>query len=680
MQLSSGGTKLANIDLRIAAARRGDVAPARPKAFLPSCIATMAATCREVTYASFLVSLGPRFRYTSPTLGRVLLVMAELVTVIVLCFYALHPSDEWQWEDIGYRTGFIACAQLPLVFLLAGKNNIIGLLIGVSYERLNWLHRWTARVFFLTVTIHMGFWFANWYRFDYIKVKLANDAITQRGFAAWVIMLWIVISSMAPIRRWNYEFFVVQHVVTFSGLIAATYLHLPTKNKVWVWVPIGLLVFDRSLRYCRTIYINLAVFHPAAKTRGVLACTARFDPLDCETTRITVDRPPISWQHVLLSCHTVAPLQSHPFTIASIPSDGKLVFLIKSKLGGTKRFLKYAEKQQNLPLTEGGLEITHHSTVLVEGPYGRMRPLRQFDSVFLIAGSSGGTFIIPLLRDVVHAWQTADAAIGSRWSWSGQLSAATRYLRFVWVVKSRAQYHWFADQLVAVAQDVEQLRTAGHDYELDISIYVTCDEDFVAGRKGSLQPEGCAPVHGQLEKIPSFESSLQYDEKATIRSLSVRSGSSSIHSELDPQGSCGPNGKCCCQATIEDEDAISSLDAQCQCCCGDSGLKATKGDSNTATESTSSDAKSRQLLTQTAQFARSNMHPSISTLSGRPQPKNLIRKTLEQALGESAVVVCGPQGLVSNVRQSVVSLSDERAVHKGTGAQGIYLHAEAFEY
>jgi hypothetical protein len=51
---------------------------------------------------------------------------------------------------------------------------------------------------------------------------------------------------------------------------------------------------------------------------------------------------------------------------------------------------------------------------------------------------------------------------------------------------------------------------------------------------------------------------------------------------------------------------------------------------------------------------------------------------LEQALGESAVVVCGPQGLVADVKHDVVCLSDERAVHKGTGAQGIYLHTESF--
>ena len=67
-------------------------------------------------------------------------------------------------------------------------------------------------------------------------------------------------------------------------------------------------------------------------------------------------------------------------------------------------------------------------------------------------------------------------------------------------------------------------------------------------------------------------------------------------------------------------------------------------------------------------------------LAGRPQCRTLIRKVLEEAEGESAVVACGPRGLQEDIRQCVVSLSNERAVHKGTGAQGIYLHIEGFCY
>ena len=671
------------ICVRISAALRGDTAPTKPTAFLTSSMATMAACYREVTYSTIPVALGSKISYSTPSLGRVLLVSAELVGIIVLCFYALHPNDEWQREDIGYRTGFIACAQLPLVFLLAGKNNIIGLLAGASYERLNWLHRWTARVLFLTVTIHMGFWFADWYRFDYIKVKLTNDPITQRGFAAWVIMLWIVISSMAPLRKWNYEFFVLQHIVSFSGLIAAIYLHLPAENKMWIWIPVGLLVLDRTLRWTVVFYTNLAIFHPNAKSRGALCCRARFEPLDCETTRITVMKPPLNWspgQHVLLSCHMVAPLQSHPFTIASIPSDGKLEFLIKSRLGGTKRYLEYAEKQQNLPLLEHGHDLGQYSTVLIEGPYGRMRPFRQFDSVFLIAGSSGGTFTIPLLRDIVHAWDTTKAEASSRWSLSGLQGAATKYMRFVWVVKSHAQYNWFADQLLAVAQDVERLRERGHDYELDISIYVTCDEDFVARRNPGSQAKKCGIVHGLPEEAPLSKPSLQEDEKVKVGPISIESGSSGLIGEMSTIPSCGPNGTCCCQTTIEDEHAISNIDAKAQCCCGESVPQATEESSDTLAEPVSSTVQSGKPSTPRTQIEAKVTSPLINVFSGRPQPINLIRKMLEQALGESAVAVCGPQGLVSNVRQSVVSLSDERAIHKGTGAQGIYLHTEAFEY
>ena len=354
--------------------------------------------------------------------------------------------------------------------------------------------------------------------------------------------------------------------------------------------------------------------------------------------------------------------------------------LVKCKLGGTKRFLRYAEKQRNLPLLEQGHELAHHSTVIIEGPYGRMRPLRQFDSVFFIAGSSGGTFIIPLLRDIVDAWKTADVTTGSRWSWSGYSGAATRYLRFVWVVKSRAQYGWFADQLLTVAEDVEQLRGQGHDYELDMSIYVTCDEEFVAGGKDNSGLPGCNTTRGLADEIPSSAPSIQYDEKINMRPTSIDPEDSGIDGAKNAKQSCGPNGTCCCQATIEDEDAISSTDEQYQCCCGKPEPMTTNDEFSTSAESISSDKNSRESPTQTTPITRSIVHPSVNILSGRPQPKTLIRKMLEQALGESAVVVCGPQGLVSNVRQSVVSLSDERAIHKGTGAQGVYLHAEAFEY
>ena len=74
------------------------------------------------------------------------------------------------------------------------------------------------------------------------------------------------------------------------------------------------------------------------------------------------------------------------------------------------------------------------------------------------------------------------------------------------------------------------------------------------------------------------------------------------------------------------------------------------------------------------------MDNRISILSGRPDVSEVIRGTAECALGEMAVVVCGPQGLVQRTRNAAAAVSDDRGVHKGTGAQGIYVHAETFCY
>lgn len=634
------------------------------------------AISRELTYASVPLALSKRLRWNSPTLGRVLLVSAELVLVMLLCFYMMNPYDQWQWEDIGYRTGFVSLAQLPLIFLLAGKNNIIGFLIGSSYERLNWLHRWTARILFLTVTIHMGFWFVGWARYDYILHKMKEDNITKRGFSAWCILLWIVLSSFAPIRRWNYEFFVIQHVVTFAGFIAAVYLHVPAEVKIWVWIPIGLVIFDRLARALLVLYANLSVFRPKRYREGFWACKATFEPLGSDMTRIVISNPPISWsvgQHVLLSCHSIAPFQSHPFTIASIPQDGTMEFLVKSKSGGTKRFFKHAQKHQELPLTQANTSASHKASVVIEGPYGAIRPLRQFDSLFLIAGSSGATFTVPLMRDVVASWKAADSQ-RSQSILRYPPGAVTRYIRFIWVIKSRDQLSWFSVQLETVAQDVEHLKRDGYDLEIDMSIYITCDENLRVDSKEKIKlapPGELRAEPAEQRQKPNLATSINSEiEKTGNDHISVHSTPSHSHVEQDGEVVDKPRKSCCCTVIVENEAEVS---ASGDCGCVDT--QDTKGSIDSSNFSTKSLA-----ALGLPKPAGQPVHSSIKTLSGRPQIISLLRKVAEQALGETAVGVCGPQGLVDDVRQSIVALSDERAVHKGSGAQGIYLHTEAFDY
>jgi ferric-chelate reductase len=66
--------------------------------------------------------------------------------------------------------------------------------------------------------------------------------------------------------------------------------------------------------------------------------------------------------------------------------------------------------------------------------------------------------------------------------------------------------------------------------------------------------------------------------------------------------------------------------------------------------------------------------------SGRPDLRPLMWTLSDQAHGEMGVGVCGPLELSSCIRRMVAGISDERGVSKGTGAHGIYLHVECFEF
>ncbi|KUM58957.1 hypothetical protein ACN42_g8186 [Penicillium freii] len=657
-----GVATLVNVLDRVIASHRlrdSSLTPAKPKSLFFNLYATITATAREVSYVTPRPLQLGGLTIHFPPLGPVLIMLANLIVVMVLCFYKLNTLDPWAWENVGYRTGFIAICQLPLIFLLAGRQNIIGFLAGMSYVSLNWYHRWVARTLWLTTTIHMGFWFRDWGRWNYITYQLYNDPLTKRGFAAWIILTFIVITSFAPIRRLSYEFFVIKHLVTFVGFIVAVWMHAPDEVKTWVWIPIGLVVFDRLARYTWGAYANLAIFHRKNKASSLWTHSAMFTPLPGNVTCVTIENPGIRWQpgqHVFLTCHSVVPLQCHPFTIASIPEDNKMKFFIRAENGGTRRFFRYASKSDSLL---GNGQVMSGKTVLIEGPYGSIRPLRQFDSVILLAGGMGATFTIPLLRDIVSAWKM-DSNDSKQMPAQIARLTATRRLRFVWVVKSRSQLTYFDSELQSLLADVNECRRTRSNFqkEIEISIYVTCDEKLDAPISASLPLQTQSPPI--LETFAQDETK-SISEKDNISIHSVSAESTSTPSPVATGRGCLPGGGCCCTTQIEDEE----ISATCVCTCS--------GPAPVQSEKAALDAKSLQSEDLTS---RTIISPNV--VSGRPAPRTIIRKVLEKAEGESAVVVCGPRGLADDVRRSVVSLSDERAVHKGTGAQGIYLHVENF--
>lgn len=111
---------------------------------------------------------------------------------------------------IRLNTGFLALAQLPVVFLFGTKNSIVSLLLGPGngYEKLNYIHRWAGRGLFITATVHGSLWIRNHLQYD---IPIIGQQKEGSGVAAYSVLCVLVLTSFRPVRRFFYEyFFIVQ--------------------------------------------------------------------------------------------------------------------------------------------------------------------------------------------------------------------------------------------------------------------------------------------------------------------------------------------------------------------------------------------------------------------------------------------------------------------------------------
>ena len=579
--------------LRAAAAKR--LSPARPSNVFTNSIASITAVARESTYLQY-TPIRSAFWFRIPPVGTILLLLAYLGFILALEFINNDVSGAQYWTGLGVRAAWLAVAQVPLLILLAGKNNLIGCVTGISYERLNVLHRWVSRVLLLLATPHFGYQSYGWNKYGIMQLEWNTDDCPPTGIAAYAILLWMNLSTFAPIRNWHYEFFVVQHILTFFGFIVAVVYHIPstaTYARVYIYIPIAFYIIDRMMRSMRWISNNSKPGRATLETIGDGVTKVRV-----HSSRITKWRP---GAHVLLSIPSFGKAQSHPATIVSTPSShgNDLVFILKGHKGFTKRIYESSSPATSTTSLLAQDEKTLSSSVskdhlaLIDGPYGGApADFAAFDTVVLFAGSTGVTFTLPILLNLAER--------------ARKHALPVRAVTFVWVIKTRASTAWIAEELQSA---FKALHAAGID--VAVKLFVTCDDsltDAVPKRAGCK----CAVA----------------------------------------------DGPCCCTRMApasSDVDDISSINSA-----------------------------EKTLATRTpcaGQLGNRNQQLSFASLqAGRPNVDALLWQALDAADGETGVAVCGPLGLSTAVRRSVVSISDERGVHKGSGAQGVFLHVEGFAW
>ena len=192
-------------------------------------------------------------------------------------------------------------------------------------------------------------------------------------------------------------------------------------------------------------------------------------------------------------------------------------------------------------------------------------------------------------------------------------------LVFIWIIKNMNWTTWVKDELVSA---IEKTRASG--IEVSVQIFVTCDDSLTNGTSEASEKEcGC-----QCDK------------------------------------SLGP---CCCTTVSDDESEEQSQTPETN----SSGIKPTQ-------DNTLAKAKPQTATSTVSEKKPSTLSTLATFTSGRPSFRPILWELADQAEGEMGIAACGPLGLSTSIRNTVARMSDDRAVHKGTGAQGIYLHVESF--
>ncbi|KAF9223031.1 iron reductase [Gyrodon lividus] len=397
------------------------------------------------------------FRWTFE-FGSYIFSMAEVfvtfayVSLLLTCTFINTTDLEGKKFNIIYwsnRAGLLAASQFPLVTALGTKNNIVSLITGISYEKLNYVHRVTARSCFGLLLIHAC---GEIYSYESFQPAL-QEGWLRFGIAAVVALGILCIVSLRPIRTEAYEFFFYTHFVAVLIFLLGAYLHTNAVNhSYWIWPSFMFWALDRFMRVVRLVVSNHLYFS-CNRHSGSGSLDATTELLCEDFVRVRLRRPPhFHWSpgqtaYIIMPSVSTLPFEAHPFSISSIDSpefrqhgddysEGgeerteikpsgaaywkELVFLVNVRGGFTKRLKEVAAENKTVK-------------VFVDGPYGSSPDLGAYNTSVLIAGGTGVTYTLPVFLSVIEAARNG-------------ISNCRRVV-FIWAVRDASHLHWISDAL-----------------------------------------------------------------------------------------------------------------------------------------------------------------------------------------------------------------------------------------
>ncbi|KAL1405595.1 hypothetical protein Q8F55_009234 [Vanrija albida] len=305
------------------------------------------------------------------------------------------------------RTGIMCFWNLPLLWALAGRNNLVLWLTTWSYSSLNLFHRWVARVATLQAVIHSVAYLVLGLQRGQTLRALWSQQYWMMGVLATGAMVILLPLSVRPLRERAYELFLQLHIWLAAATLVTLFYHVKVMlgaYDAWLWACIGVWVADRALRYLR---VGVLAYSAPGGNNTLALSTGEEHGLLRLSVEVAACKPAPGAYYFLYTPRSLTPWENHPMTLASAEPSANgttLHFLIAPQAGATKRIADEVA-------AAGGKA---HMRVLVEGPYGEYHDVAAFDRVLLLAGGSGVTAILPYAAELGEradiAWIVPNAA------------------------------------------------------------------------------------------------------------------------------------------------------------------------------------------------------------------------------------------------------------------------------
>ncbi|WWC90930.1 uncharacterized protein L201_005868 [Kwoniella dendrophila CBS 6074] len=398
-----------------------------------------------------------------------------------------------------YRTGVMCVYNLPLLWLLAGRNDVVLWLTGWSFSSVNLWHRWIARCAVAQAFIH-GVVYSIDKRND-LTNRFLHRMYWTTGIFALICFILLVVLSIKPFRARWYEFFLVTHIILAMLSLILLYFHLTHMRgrfDPYVYACGAVWGFDRVIRLLRVFVLT----HKALSKDGNNTAAVMSDN-DSGLVRLSIQTsikitPKAGQYYFLYKPFSMKPWENHPFTVASWEINEKsnsttLHFLVAPQNGTTKKWRKSILKKPNR---------TDNIRLLLEGPYGHKHPIENYENILLVAGGSGITSMLAYIHTFKHHLNDLH-------------NVRTKSMNLVWVVKNIPYTNDVLEHELKEFMQTNKEKEVIKGIKVNIQLYVT--------REGDVSPRTLVESTFSSQSSPSSSSTPNISRS---NSVSNENGSS----------------------------------------------------------------------------------------------------------------------------------------------------------